>query len=280
MKSAVTIPAVLTIAGSDSGGGAGIQTDLRTFNAFRVYGCSAITAVTAQNPNEVRQVDILSAEAVRAQIETVLDAVSVRFAKTGMLANCSIIECTAQVVAERNLQLVADPVMVSTSGAQLLEASAVSAMKEYLLPLASWVTPNIPEAELICNKKISSPEALAEAALMLYEQYKCNVILKSGHLGNTQEATDIVCCEGKLFALSSPRIPVTGNTAHGTGCTLSAALAANLALGRRWEEALTAAKGFVYGALAEKVFLSDELCQMYLPVRSHAEEISLTPCAF
>ncbi|MBO5923378.1 MAG: bifunctional hydroxymethylpyrimidine kinase/phosphomethylpyrimidine kinase, partial [Lentisphaeria bacterium] len=118
------IPAVLTIAGSDSGGGAGIQADLRTFNAFNVYGCSAITAVTSQNPNEVRRVDVLSVQAVKTQLESVLAAFPVRFAKTGMLANTAIIECVANMAKKYNLQLIADPVMVSTSGTRLLEESA------------------------------------------------------------------------------------------------------------------------------------------------------------
>ena len=275
MKQCRKLPVALTIAGSDSGGGAGIQTDLRTFNAFRVYGCSAITAVTSQNPFEVRRVDALPAAAVRCQIESVLDAFPVRIAKTGMLANREIVECVAETVSERSIDLVVDPVMVSTSGIPLLEESAVAVMMERLFPLAAWITPNIPEAELICGQKITSADDLADAAMTIYRRFGCSVILKSGHLDNVDSVSDIVCHEGKLFAATSPRIAVFGNVAHGTGCTLSAALAANLARGENWECAVREAKAFVFGALAEKVFLSDTLCQMYPPEESALFRITL-----
>ena len=278
MNKADKTPAVLTIAGSDSGGGAGIQTDLRTFNAFRVYGCSAITAVTAQNPDEVRRVDVLEAAAVRAQIETVLDSIPVRFAKTGMLANREIIECVVNTARERKLELVVDPVMVSTSGSRLLQESAISAIKEQLLPLAQWLTPNIPEAEIICGRKITSSDDLASAALEIYEQYGCSVILKSGRLTNEDNAADMICRNGELFILSSPWLSVAGNTVQGAGCTLSAALTSNLALGFSWDRAVMNAKAFVYGALADKVFLSDTLSQMYPPEKSYFDQVVLTKC--
>lgn len=268
-------PAVLTVAGSDSGGGAGIQTDLRTFHAFHVYGCCAVTAVTAQNPDEVRRVDMLPAGAVRSQLETVLDVFPVRWAKTGMLGSRETVKCVAETVAKYNLQLVVDPVMVSTSGTKLLEDPAISAMQEWLLPLAAWITPNIPEAELLCGRKLSTPEDLAEAAQMLYRQYHCHVILKSGHAIRGGEVTDMVCYGGELHALSSPRADISGNTAHGTGCTLSAALAANFAAGKCWQDVLRTAKAFVYGALCEKVQLSDTLFQMYPPEKNRLDQIRL-----
>ena len=259
------IPAVLTIAGSDSGGGAGIQADLRTFNAFNVYGCSAITAVTSQNPNEVRRVDVLSVQAVKTQLESVLAAFPVRFAKTGMLANTAIIECVANMAKKYNLQLIADPVMVSTSGTRLLEESAISAMKDLLLPQAGWITPNIPEAELLCGNSLRNFDNFVGAALQLFEQYQCNVIIKSGHAVTSDTVTDIVCYQGQIFTLSSPAVNICGNTAHGTGCTLSAAIAANLALGKTWLESLTAAKAFVYGSLCSCRSFGNGLQQMYPP---------------
>ena len=271
------IPAVLTIAGSDSGGGAGIQADLRTFHALQVYGCSAITAVTSQNPNEVRRVDELPAEAVKSQLATILDAIPVRFAKTGMLANRKAIECTAEIAVNRKLSLIVDPVMVSTSGTRLLQTSAVSAMKTLLLPQAEWLTPNIPEAELLCGRKVDSLQALADAAKMLHEQYHCNILLKSGHLLHAENAPDIVCCGGKLYTLTSPRVAIAENTAHGTGCTLSAALTANLAKGKNWQQAVMESKAFVLGSLAENVALSNHLHQMYPPERSYLHQISLQP---
>ena len=269
------LPAVLTVAGSDSGGGAGIQADLRTFNALKVYGCSVITAVTSQNPDEVRRVDVLPEEAVKTQLETVLDLFPVRFAKTGMLANEKIIACTAFLAEKYNLKLIVDPVMVSTSGARLLEESAVSAMRKLLFPRASWITPNIPEAELLCGKKLSTPSDLAGVALELHEKFKCNVILKSGHLTCVDRMADIVCCEGKLYSLSSPVAVIRGNSSHGTGCTLSAAIAALLATGKSWQESLTEAKAFVYGSLLESRPLNGTLFQMYPPEKQYLEQINL-----
>ena len=270
-----TKPSVLTIAGSDSGGGAGIQTDLRTFNAFKVYGCSAITAVTAQNPHEVRKVDVMSSESLNAQIEAVLAAFPIVFAKTGMLADSELVECVAKNALKYKLQLIVDPVMVSTSGTRLLEESAISAMQEKIFPLAEWITPNIPEAELICKCKIESASDLAEAAHQLSASYKCNVILKSGHAVTSGEVQDIVCYHGKLWKLSSPAVKIDGKTAHGTGCTLSAAMTANFAWGRNWREALTEAKAFVYGSLCECTALSPNLSQMYPPCKNYLNQITL-----
>ena len=270
-----SIPAVLTIAGSDSGGGAGIQADLRTFNAFNVYGCSAITAVTSQNPDEVRRVDVLSAKAVKTQLECVLDAFPVRFAKTGMLAQSDIIECVADSAKKYDLQLIVDPVMVSTSGTRLLEESAISAVKELLFPLAEWITPNIPEAELLCNQTLVGTGDFTHAALQLFEQYQCNVIIKCGHAITSGNVSDIVCYRGNIFALSSPVVNICGNTAHGTGCTLSSAIAANLALGKTWLESLMAAKAFVYGSLCEYRSLSSKLKQMYPPTENYLDLITV-----
>ena len=268
-------PAVLTIAGSDSGGGAGIQADLRTFSSFNVYGCSAITAVTSQNPDEVRRVDVLPAEAVKSQLESVLDLIPVRFAKSGMLVNSAIVETAAQMVQKYDLQLIVDPVMVSTSGARLLEDSAVESMQKLLFPRAVWVTPNIPEAELICKCKLNDLQDLADAALLIYKRYNCNCLIKSGHAITSDRVSDIVCYQGRLLALSSPRAEVSANTAHGTGCTLSAALAANLALKKSWQEALKSAKAFVYGSLCGSVNLSDTLSQMYPPEINFSNQVSL-----
>lgn len=267
--------AVLSIAGSDSGGGAGIQADLRTINAFRCYGCSVITAITAQNPNEVRRVDVMPVEAVKVQLETVLDAIPVRFAKTGMLAKSEIIECVAELAGKYDLRLIVDPVMVSTSGTMLLEKSAISAMKEKLFPVAQWITPNIPEAELICGEKFLTPSELVKAAQKLHKQYRCNVLLKSGHAITSDQVTDVICFQDEIFTLTSPVVKVSGNTAHGTGCTLSAALTANFALGKSWQESLTAAKAFVYGSLRQSVSLSEELSQMYPPETNFLDQVIL-----
>lgn len=271
----IPLSTALTIAGSDSGGGAGIQTDLRTFNAFKVYGCSVITAVTSQNPDEVRRIDTMPKEAIRSQLETVLDRLPIRWAKTGMLANKAVIECVADTVQRYGIKLVVDPVMVSTSGSRLLEESAVSAMMEKIFPLAQWLTPNIPEAELICRKELNTPEALVRAASELYTQFKCNILLKSGHAITSDQVTDIVCYQGKLFTLTSPAVKISGNTSHGSGCTLSAALTANFAKGRNWQDTLRETKAFIYGALLESAQLSDTLFQMYPPEKNYSNLVTL-----
>ncbi len=267
-------PTALTIAGSDSGGGAGIEADLRTFNAFGVYGCAAITAVTAQNPREVRRIDALPAAGVSAQIETVLDRIPVRFAKSGMLMNAEIVEAVAALVAERRIDLVCDPVMVSTSGAALLEKAAVDQVRAKLIPAAKWITPNIPEAELLLGRKLPDAEACRAAALECFERWGVSVLLKSGHAPAGRYVTDFVCRGGTLYSLSSPRVEA-GDASHGTGCTLSAALAAAFALGMPWKQALCEAKAFVLGSLSEAVTIAPGIRAMYPPVEDRLTQVRL-----
>ena len=268
-------PAALTIAGSDSGGGAGVQADLRTFNAFGVYGASAITGVTSQNPFEVRRIDLLPPEAVRCQIDTVLDKIAVRWAKSGMLGSAAVVEVVAAAVKERKLPLVCDPVMVSTSGARLLDPDAVAAVRDELLPAARWITPNLPEAELLLDTKIDSLDKCADAAKRLYDLCGASVLLKTGHAGFTPGADDVVCRDGKLHILSSERIEVPPLAAHGTGCTLSAALAAGFAAGASWKQALCDAKAFVLGSLAECAVIGRDLSAMYPPIGDFSGAVKL-----
>ncbi len=270
-------PAALTVAGSDSGGGAGIQADLRTFNAFGVFGCSAVTALTSQNPREVRRVDTLPPESVRTQIETVLDAVAVRWAKTGMLAGAGVVETVAEIAAVRRLPLVCDPVMVSTSGVPLLEPAAVDVMRRRLLPAARWITPNLPEAELLLGVKITSFDGCVHAAKSLFELCGAAVLLKTGHAGFTADAADVVCREGRMYLLSSPRVEAPPYAPHGTGCTLSAALAAALAAGAHWKTALCEAKAFVFGSLSECAEVGPGLFAMYPPVNGYESSVTLKP---
>ena len=268
-------PVALTIAGSDSGGGAGVQADLRTFNAFGVYGASAITGVTSQNPFEVRRIDLLPAAAVRCQIDTVLDKIAVRWAKSGMLGCSAVVETVASAVKERKLPLVCDPVMVSTSGARLLDPDAVAAVRDKLLPAAKWITPNLPEAELLLDTKIDSLAKCADAAKKLHDLCGASVLLKTGHAGFTAGADDVVCRDGKLYILASERIDVPPLAAHGTGCTLSAALAAGLAAGASWKQALCDAKAFVLGSLAECAVIGKDLSAMYPPVGDFSNAVTL-----
>ncbi|MCQ2377921.1 MAG: bifunctional hydroxymethylpyrimidine kinase/phosphomethylpyrimidine kinase [Victivallaceae bacterium] len=268
-------PSALTIAGSDSGGGAGIQADLRTFNALGVFGCSAICAVTGQNPLRVDRIDALPAEAVVSQIDAVLTAFPIRFAKSGMLFSAPIIRAVSQAVEKYRLSLICDPVMVATSGARLLEKDAIDALRDELLPRAAWITPNIPEAELLLGEKLPTPDDQLRGARLLAETFGVSVLLKGGHLIRSGRVVDFVVHGGKSYRLSSPEADASGHAGHGTGCTLSAAITASLALGMPWKKALCEAKSFVFGSLAESVVLGDGIRAMYPPTIDTFEEISL-----
>ncbi len=237
----------MTIAGSDSGGGAGIQADLKTFAALGVFGTSAITAITAQNTVGVDAVEVLSPDIVTAQIKSVITDMPVAAAKTGMLANAAIIDAVAKSVKEHHLaQLVVDTVMVSKSGHRLLAPEAEAAMRSVLLPVAFVITPNIPEAEVLTGMKITNYEDMKSAADKLHSLGAMNVLLKGGHL-NGAESPDLLF-DGKNFREFNAQRVVTNST-HGTGCTLSAAITAYLALGESLTEACRKAKDYLTGAL-------------------------------
>jgi len=240
------VKVALTIAGSDSGGGAGIQADLRTFAAHGVHGASAITAVTAQNTVAVVDTVALEPRMVTAQIEAVASDIPVAAVKTGMLANRAIVEAVAEAVARRRLpHLVVDPVMVAKSGDRLLDAAAEGAYAERLLPLAEVVTPNLAEAEALLGRRVRSLEEMAEAARALLERGPRAVVVKGGHLAG--EPVDVFFDGRRMEELWAPRIP-TRNT-HGTGCTFSAAIAARLALDQELLEAVQGAKHYLTEAI-------------------------------
>jgi len=268
-------PVALTVAGSDSGGGAGIQADLRTFAAFGVYGCSAVTAVTAQNPLGVRRIDPLPAEGVAAQMEAVFAAFTVAAAKTGMLHDAATVRQAAGLLALRQIPVVVDPVMVAGSGATLLSADAVGALRDLLLPAAAWVTPNLPEAAIILGRPLDGPAAMRQAALEIAARWDCGCVVKGGHAvrAGDETALDAVAHGGRAYRLLSPVVP--DGAGHGTGCTFSAALAAALALRMPWREALTSAKAFVYGSLAEAIFPGPGLEAMYPPARNYLREVRM-----
>jgi hydroxymethylpyrimidine/phosphomethylpyrimidine kinase len=269
-------PVALTIAGSDSGGGAGIQADLRTFAAFGVFGCSAVTAVTAQNPREVRGITPVPARAVLDQLEAVTAAFTVRAVKTGMLFDAAAIKVIAPVLRGLNIPLVVDPVMVSSSGCRLLKEDAIAVLKAELLPLADWVTPNRHEAEILTGQKIGgSPEAMAAAAAAIARQWDCGCILKAGHFPASDDgkSTDLAAYRDQVYRLSSPWVEAEP-AAHGTGCTFSAALAAEFALGSGWQDALKAAKSFVYGSLLDAVSVGPDLEAMYPPFKDYYAKVS------
>jgi hydroxymethylpyrimidine kinase/phosphomethylpyrimidine kinase len=245
-----TPPTALTIAGSDSGGGAGAQADLKTFAALRVHGTSALTAVTAQNTTGVRGVVALEPAFVRLQVETVLDDFEVASVKTGMLANGGIVAEVACLAEQGRLpSLVVDPVLVSSTGHPLLEPEGIDAYVERLLPRALVATPNLREAAVLGSTSVEalvSLDARVAVAQAIRERGARWVVVKGGHL--TDSADDVVVGPGGVTVLPSARVE-TGND-HGTGCSLSAAIAARLARGDEVLDAITAAKDFVHGALA------------------------------
>jgi hydroxymethylpyrimidine/phosphomethylpyrimidine kinase len=237
----------LTIAGSDSGGGAGIQADLKTFAALGVYGTSAITAVTAQNTLTVARIQEISPDVVAAQIDAVLSDLGTDSAKTGMLWSEAIIEAVAGAVSRHRIQnLVVDPVTISKSGARLLQEHGLTALRSRLLPLAEIVTPNLPEAEALAGMTIQDAEGMREAARRIHDQGARRVIIKGGHVEGPN-AVDLYYDGVDFQELKEERIKT--RSTHGTGCTFSAAIAAYLAHGLPPLDAVARAKEFVTAAL-------------------------------
>ena len=241
------MPAVLTIGGSDSGGCSGIQADLKTFSNLNVYGTSVITCITAQTPTEFRAIEGISANMVTEQIRAVSNGFPIAAAKTGMLYSSSIIERVARADVNQGIPiLVVDPQMITNSGARLMKAEAITALKEMLLPLARVITPNIHEAEILAGHTISSVEDMQTAARNIGDTYDVACILKGGHLEG-KEIIDILYDENEIFSFAATRVNVPET--HGAGCAFSAALTANLAHGKLMFEAVELAKEFVRSAL-------------------------------
>jgi hydroxymethylpyrimidine/phosphomethylpyrimidine kinase len=236
----------LTIAGSDSGGGAGIQADLKTFAALGVYGTCAITAVTAQNTVGVTQIFELSPDLVAAQIDAVLQDIGAHALKTGMLANSMIIDIVVKKIRDYALQnLVVDPVLASKAGNLLLRKDAIKALRSQLIPLATVVTPNIPEAEELTGQRLSRPLEMKKAARMIVGMGARSVVIKGGH--RRGPATDLFFNGRKFREMRARRI--RSRHTHGTGCTFSAAIAAYLAKGEEIENAVVLAKRFITQAI-------------------------------
>jgi hydroxymethylpyrimidine/phosphomethylpyrimidine kinase len=251
------LPVALTIAGSDSGGGAGIQADLKTFAALGVHGASAIACLTAQNPKRVLGIEVCSPKMLRQQIEAVFEELRPAAVKTGMLFSAQNVRVVAEFFRnifsvgraprQSRMLLIVDPLMVSTNGAKLLEPAAIKILQEKLLPLATLATPNLDEAEILSGQKIASVEAMREAARKIHSQFGCAVLVKGGHLKNAREAADIFFDGKTELLLSAPFIK--GVRTHGTGCTYSAAICAALALGNDLPRAVEIGKQFVTSAI-------------------------------
>ncbi len=245
----MSIKVALTIAGSDSGGGAGIQADLKTFQAFGVFGTSALTAITAQNTRGISAVHAIPADIVHAQIHAVATDFEVAACKTGMLATRELVQLVAETVrTERLPNYVLDPVMVATSGDRLLDRNAESAIVEHLLPLCTVVTPNLDEASLLTGFDVVNEGDMLRAAEVLAQRGARSVLIKGGHL-QYDDIVDVLF-DGTDFTMFRKQKIATRST-HGTGCTLSAGIAAGLALGRPLKDAVTAALDFVARAIAE-----------------------------
>lgn len=242
----------LTIAGSDSCGGAGIQADIKTMTVNGVYAMSAITALTAQNTTGVTAIYEVSAEFLRQQIDAVFEDIYPDAVKIGMVSSSELIEAIAERLAAYGAKnIVADPVMVATSGARLISDDAVDVLKKRLLPIATVITPNIPEAEVLAEMKITSADDMLAAAEKIHRAYGCAVLCKGGHSVN--DADDLLYAGGSYQWFKGKRID-NPNT-HGTGCTLSSAIAANLAKGYSLPDSVERAKEYISGALADMLDL-------------------------
>lgn len=248
------LPSVLTIAGSDSSGGAGIQADLKTITALGLYSSSAITALTAQNTTGVYLAEAVNPEMLARQLEAIFSDIPPQAVKIGMAGDISSIEIIADILScHPNVPVVLDPVMVSTSGGTLLQTEAVKTLIERLFPLASLVTPNIPETEVLLStkKRLLSKKDMEEAAEELSKKYQTAFLLKGGHCET--DANDVLCHKGTLTWFAGKRIE-NPNT-HGTGCTLSSAIACGLAKGKTLEESISSAKQYLNGALMAELDL-------------------------
>jgi hydroxymethylpyrimidine/phosphomethylpyrimidine kinase len=242
-------PSALAIAGADSGGGAGIQADLKTFAAHAVHGLSALAALTAQHTRAVTAVHVPPPEFLRAQIDACFADFDIRAVKLGMLANADIITVVADAIeAYQPPFVVLDPVMVATSGARLLEPQALQVLRARLLPLASIVTPNLPEAELLLGHPIADRGGMRAASAELIAAGARSVLLKGGHLHDDGDVIDIYADAGGSREIPHPRLRIE---AHGTGCSLASAIAANLCLGMAIADAVTAAADYVHRALRQ-----------------------------
>jgi hydroxymethylpyrimidine/phosphomethylpyrimidine kinase len=249
----------LSIAGSDSGGGAGIQADLKTFCSLQVYGATVVTALTAQNTVGVTEVDVADPEMVRAQLDAVLSDIGADAVKTGMLGNAGIVHAVAEALRQFEVaHLVIDPVMVSKSGACLLEDDAVDALMNELFPLATVVTPNVPEAERMTGMKVACQDDMLQAAAKILTTGVAYVVIKGGHLEG--DATDLIYTRDTHHFLRSPRIMT--RCTHGTGCTFSAAIAAYLARGLDALNAIKCAKTYI----TQAILTAKELGQGHSPI--------------
>jgi hydroxymethylpyrimidine/phosphomethylpyrimidine kinase len=248
LKSAATVPVALSIAGSDSSAGAGIQADLKTFSALGVYGLTAVTCIVAEIPGKVSRIEPISAKVVRQQIEVLAKNFPIAAIKTGLLCSAEIVSTVAKTLLNLDktsvprIPLVIDPVFVATGGDPLLEPAAIESYEKELFPLATLITPNLDEAERLVGTKINNRQSMRGAGKELQKRFGTGILLKGGHLAG-EHAVDILFANGKVMEFSA--LKVLGVATHGTGCTYSAAITAGLASGLSLEKAVGQAKKFV-----------------------------------
>lgn len=253
-------PVALTIAGSDSGGGAGIQADLKVFAALGVHGTSVVTAITAQNPKRVLAAEAVSPGMVRKQLQALFEEMPPVAVKTGMLHSAAVIRAVVDFLRdlEKRPPLVVDPVLISTSGSLLLDPAGLELLRKELLPLAALITPNIQEAEALTGHPVRDQDAMRQTAEELAQEFGISVLIKGGHLATHSVAPDVLYSNGKAISLEVRRIEGIGT--HGTGCTLSASIAARLALGDGLERAACFGKDFITKAIADSYKAGGHWC--------------------
>ena len=271
-------PVALTVSSSDSGGSSGVQADLRTFNAAGVFGCSVITAVTAQNPCAIKRQEVLSPDLVTAQLSAVIPALAVKAVKIGMLGNSAVLRSVCDFFRKHKLPLIVDASMINRFGEYLLEKDALLLMKNDLLSLASMIILNTREAEWLLNRKLTSAEDRFAGALALAEEYKCQILLENDPASDSAQnkICDIAVLDGELFLLASP-VPgeLDAASAQGMDCAFSSGIAAMISTGSSWKNALCAAKAHVYGSLCETAHVGKELDCMYPPLEDYSSQVSL-----
>ena len=240
-------PIILSVAGSDSSGGAGIQADIKTISALGGYACTVVTAITAQNTRQVSRAAYLPGTLVSDQLKAVFTDLEVSAVKVGMTGRYEIIKAIGyMLIKNRGIPVVVDPVMMSTTGRKLADDKSIDALKLILLPQCKLATPNLLEASVLLGKPVSTPDDMKQAAIALWQQYKCAFLLKGGHMDGSEESLDVLF-DGQLHYFTAPRID-TPNT-HGTGCTLSAAIATYIGMGMDLVEAINQAKDYLGRAL-------------------------------
>ena len=246
-SSSASPPVALTIAGSDSSGGAGIQADLKTFQQYNVHGLSAVTSIVAETPNEVRQLEPVAIPLLQDQINILLESYPISAIKLGLLPSRRCIIAITESLKDSQIPLVIDPVMIASTGDLLMEETASSTLIERLLPLATLVTPNIPEAQFILQRKIANQEELTTAAQNIAQKHNTSCLIKGGHLQGDDTITDILWHNGKAHTFQHPTIVMTNPNKgiHGTGCTLSSAITAGITNGESLENAVESAITYV-----------------------------------